>query len=381
MFRRDTIRYGNVWVRALCCLWVAITVANGVHFKAFEAWEGLARALVLGSLAGIGANHIRPGWEIALVFGVCLPPSILRFDRPIAMVVCGALFVGAYLAFAVGAGAAFEVVFPLVSPVLGIVGATAVLETMAWSEERTKRRRLEVLEDAKQQFTDMLVHDLRRRVSSILMSFSLLEKKMGKHDAKMQEIADTIRVTAERVVNEIGDLLDIRRIEEGKMPLQCERIDLIRLMREIAEEHGPAGALVGVRITLVSDAPVELDVDSNVLRRVLANLVWNALHHTPEGGRIDIGYARTTDGGMAFFVANTGRPISAERQAILFEAFASGDVDGSSRAAPGTGLGLAFCKLAMEAHGGSIAMESPWSEQGDGVKVTGFLPRTRVLQS
>jgi len=379
MFRREDIRYGNFWVRLVCCLAVAIAVANGVHFRVLQAWEAVAHDLVLGDDAGAFAG-VTKLVEIFIVFFACLAPSLLRIERPVVMVACGTLLVLVYV-FAVALGGLLAgVALPAASPLLGVLGSTTFLGTMAWSEERSKRRKLELLEAAKQRFTDMLAHDLRKRMSSILTSFSLVENMTDTSDPRTRDLVDTIRVSAKRILTQINDLLAIRKIEEGQMILQREVLSLKQLLADSLDEHRPAADLSGVEIRLLGGGEVTVHVDRNVFERVMANLLWNALQHAPEGSGIEVGYS-SGGSGVTLYVANRGRPIPVGRQESLFRAFVSERDDSAGAGVPGTGLGLAFCKLAVETHGGSIRLESPWREQGDGVKVVMDLPPAPVMQT
>jgi signal transduction histidine kinase len=262
-----------------------------------------------------------------------------------------------------------DVALPVTPALLGIAGSTAALETLAWSGERRRRRALEALESAKQQFTDMLVHDLKRRMSSILMAVSVLEKKTD--DGSVAELTGTIRASAERMLLLTGNLLDIRRIEEGRLALRREPLALRALVQESASEHRLASALSGVGMTVEERQPVTVAADRNVLLRVMANLLWNAFQHAPAGSAVVISYGPAGEGAAGLEVANEGVPVPAGEAANLFNAFVTTQPADSREA--NTGLGLTFCKLAVEAHGGSIAIESPWKD-GRGVRIRVTLP-------
>jgi signal transduction histidine kinase len=376
--RRRDIRYGNVWVRVLCCTAVFVAAANAVHFRVLDAWEATAHELLGRAVPPSWAPAWR-GAEFAFLLALCLAPALLKIERPILMVACGFGFAAVYGLVLAAAAGSLGVIPPIVSPLLGLAGSTLVLETMAWSEERGRRRALERLEAAKQQFTDMLVHDLRRRVSSIQMSASLLERELGERPEKVAELLGMIRATTERMLVEASDLLDIRRIQEGKLPLQRESVSLRRLLTDTIEELQPAGRLSGVGMRLAADGETTVRVDPGIFRRILANLVWNALLHAPSGSDVEL-ECGTGPGGQAHVrVANGGRPIPDERQALLFEAFSAG-ATASGDVTSGAGLGLAFCKLAVEAHAGSIRLQSPRVGHPDGVSVTVTLPASAPMQ-
>jgi signal transduction histidine kinase len=123
-----------------------------------------------------------------------------------------------------------------------------------------------------------------------------------------------------------------------------------------------------------------MDVDRAIFSRVVANLLWNALQHAPADSKVRVEVGMASGGWLDFSVTNDGAPIPAEVQNSLFEAFVSGKPGVHSRYASGTGLGLTFCKLAMEVHGGCIRVESPIAGRSDGVRVTVSLPPGAVLR-
>jgi len=378
MIRRRDIRYKSFWVRLVCCLAVAFAVANAVHFDLLTAWEALAHDLLL-ERAAAPYEHATEALEIGLVFYVCLVASFLRFGRPLAMVIFGTAFVALHVTAVVAIGADADLALPAVAPLLGILGSSTFLGTMAWSEERSRRRDLESLETDKQRLIDMLVHDLRKRLSSILSSFSVIEKGMEMKDGRTQDLADTIRASASRMLIQIDDLLAIRKSEEGTLSLRCERFPVGEALRQCVQEHRPAAGLADVTIDVAEGDEAPVYADRHVFGRIMANLLWNAVQHAPGGSRIEVGYS-DTESGVTIHVANRGEIIASDRQELLFRAFVSGETDPLREGPQGVGLGLAFCRMAAETHGGSIRLESPWREHGDGVKVSVTFPASNTMQ-
>ena len=368
MFTRDDIRYHTLWVRLLCCLAVGMSVWNAVYFDILSGMEQILRELLaFGSVPP--AVGISERVEIGIVFLVCLIPAIPRFERPVAMVLGGIIYACAYLAIVVIYQLTAHRFLAISAPLLGVLGSTAVLETMAWSEERSRRRELERLDAARKQFTDMLVHDLRKRMSSILTSFSLLEGKFKKTDDDVSRLVNTIHAGSERMLILISNLLDIRKTEEEGMHLRLEEVSLRDLLHSSLNDHRAVGDLVGIRFRMLGDSDLRVRVDKHIFQRLLANLIWNALQYAPHDSEIQIGHHVEETGAAILYVANRGTPIPTEEQEMIFRAFVSGRTDITEHGRDSTGLGLAFCKLAMEAHGGNIELESPWQEHGDGVKV------------
>ena len=370
MFQQENVGYHRFWVRLVCCLAVAIALANAVYFRALSPLEQIVRYLLYQS-AGIWFARTGRAGEISIVFAVCVLVAAPRYERPVSMVVAGAAVAFAYLFLAVLLVTTRDFILPVASPIIGILGTTGLLETMAWSEERARRRRLERLAEARVRFTDMLVHDLRKRMSSILSSLSVLEKRTGSGDAQLSELLTTMRASAERTVMLIGNLLDIRRIEERGMVLHYEPVAVPALLDTCIREHTPAADLLGVKLRRTGRDGVDVRLDPSVFSRVLANLIWNALQHAPAGTEIEVGCALAPGGSPELYVANRGEPIPSERRRALFHPFNSAMDIGSIE---GVGLGLAFCRLAAQAHGGTIEIVSPWKPEGDGVKVVVRLP-------
>jgi signal transduction histidine kinase len=265
---------------------------------------------------------------------------------------------------------------PLTVPLAGIVCSTALLETMAWSEERSRRRVLEDINSARQQMTDMLVHDLKRRVSSIQMSISLLRKSDTMPTSKNADLMTTLNTSVDRMIIQINALLDIRKIQEGKMSLSRRNTAIAGIVDDILKEYRPACELVNVSVS-IAPALAALPpayVDRDVFSRVIANLLWNALQHAPQGTEIRIdGESRGSM--VSLSVANDGPQIPAETRAELFQPFSSGRKAAAGRNhGYGTGLGLAFCRLALEIHQGSILLQSPIPGADSGVRVEISVP-------
>jgi signal transduction histidine kinase len=373
MLIREDMRYGKQWIRALCCLAVAIAVSNGVYFQVFTSIENLFRQVVMyGEVATY--RFVPQVVEILIVFCICLMLSIPKIEQPIMMILCG---IGLTLAYLLGVLVLLltrNLILPVASPVVSVLGTTIVLETMAWSEERSTRRQLERLEEIRQQLTDMLVHDLKKRMSSILTSFSLLEKDTDSAKHGQAEQMTTIRTSADRMLILINNLLDIRKFNEEAMRLHRETVPLRIMLQESIQEHMPAGNLTGVSLSLEGHDELKVYVDRQIFWRILSNLLWNALQHAPHGSEIEIGYGLVDRVSVNVYVANRGKPIPQHEKDTLFRPFASLTGKWRKRPIDSTGLGLAFCKLAIEAHGGAIDIESPWEKYGDGVKILLHLP-------
>ena len=242
-------------------------------------------------------------------------------------------------------------------------------EARLHEELRANYERLKQLEQLRDSLTQMVVHDLRAPLTSLLTGLYTLET-LGELNLEQQEFYDYAVTGGESLLGMINDLLDISKMEDGSL----------RLLRsnpvpEVLIERAAQQVRHLVReqnLTLHLDLPARLPLisaDEEMLRRVLVNLLANAVKFTRPGGRVTVS-ARETEGWLEIAVADTGEGIPREAFGLIFEKF--GQVD-SRRAGRrnSTGLGLAFCKLAVEAHGGHIGVES---ELGAGSTFTVQLP-------
>jgi signal transduction histidine kinase len=377
MRNRFKLGYDLRWVRLLCCMGWAVGVIDASHFHLLSALDYVFLDVFTDGNARIGPS---PGWlvEYAIVMATCLLPALPRFERPLTMV-----FFGTSLVMTYWLATALLFVFaghllPLASPLVGVFGSTAVLEAMAWSEERVQRKRVEQINRVRLQFTDMLVHDLKKRMSTILTSLSLLGKK-AEDGGGPSEILTTLRVSAERLLLEVNNLLDIRNIEECGARPRRERVELGRLLEESVAEHKPAADLAGARLRLDAQPGITFSADRHMLHRVMTNLLWNAIQHAPEGSDIEVG-CDMSKGMVAIRVANRGDVIPPCKQETMFQPFLSRSAEDRDGHREGTGLGLTFCKFAVEAHGGDIQVESPHRVTGDGALLVVRLPLDGALQ-
>jgi signal transduction histidine kinase len=218
---------------------------------------------------------------------------------------------------------------------------------------RQQRDALLRLQLQKERLIAFVVHDLKNPVNAMdLHAQSLL----GAH---LPEAANaslrSIRAGAHQLNRMILNLLDLSKGDEGRLVAVRTRISSSRMVAEVfAELHLAAKQR---EIELVSDLPAEqLDVDASLLRRLLANLVDNAIRHAPRRSSVLVTVTRD-DAATVLDVMDAGAGVSVDKRISIFDAFAQGDggVDAPSRT--GHGLGLTFCKLVAEAHGGRISIE------------------------
>jgi signal transduction histidine kinase len=218
-------------------------------------------------------------------------------------------------------------------------------------------RRAEGLRDS---LTAMLVHDLRTPLTGII---GPLEMLVGDPDIPLdtvqKEMLGLCRDSAYRLLGMVNDLLDVSKMESGEMTLERAEADPAALIEEAVNPITPLA--FQKRVRLVRDVAPGLPVlhaDADLLRRVLVNLLGNAIKFTPANGAVTVSARPAGDGGAVLFaVRDTGEGIPQEAFGRIFEKFGQVEERAAGRTMS-TGLGLTFCKLAVEAHGGRIGVES-----------------------
>jgi len=171
----------------------------------------------------------------------------------------------------------------------------------------------------------------------------------------MTQSIDEARKVAVEMTEMVSDLLDVSRLEAGKMPLELALSDIGVIATDAVTGIGAAARRVSLQIERPSERLRAL-VDPSVIRRVIANLVGNAIKFTPSTGRIRVS-VQGSEGQVRVSVNDSGPGIPAEFHDKIFEKF--GQVEAARHGAKhSSGLGLTFCKFAVEAHGGTIGVES-----------------------
>jgi signal transduction histidine kinase len=213
----------------------------------------------------------------------------------------------------------------------------------------SEQKKLEKLRD---DLIHAMVHDLRNPLSSIVLSLDLLKSQLFSVLTKEQLIMlETGENSTRRILDLVSSILDISRLENGQMPLKRENVLLQKMAAEVIQTQ----LLIAQkkRILLQKDIPDNLHpamVDAELMRRVLQNLLDNAIKFSPDGGVVRIRAEYNPDGReIIVSVRDTGSGIPDDMKSRLFEKFAPGNTKGS-----GSGLGLAFCRLVLEAHKGRI---------------------------
>jgi NtrC-family two-component system sensor histidine kinase KinB len=206
----------------------------------------------------------------------------------------------------------------------------------------------------------MLVHDLRSPLTVLHGSLEMTD--MFIEDGDLEEIrllGQMARRSCDRMLRMVNELLDISKLESGELPIHPEKTNAESLLREVAARIAPLADNANITIDLIIEADLPpLQVDAKFVDRVLHNLLDNGVKFTPDGGHVQLWAKRDPENADALLlgVKDTGPGIPPGEQHRLFEKFQQ--IRSVSGRRAGTGLGLPFCKLAIEAHGGQIWVES-----------------------
>ena len=251
--------------------------------------------------------------------------------------------------------------------------ALAIQNARLFQEIEVKSRQLEEASRHKSEFLANMSHELRTPLNAIIgFSEVLTERMFGELTEKQDEYLRDIYASGQHLLSLINDILDLSKIEAGRMELDPSDFDLsaaidnaVMLVRERA---GRRGIRLGREI---EDRVGTIRGDERKVKQVLLNLLSNALKFTPEGGQVDV-RAAVSDGLAEVSITDTGTGIAPEDQEAIFEEFRQ--VGTADKKVEGTGLGLALARKFIELHGGRITVKS---RLGEGSTFTFTLPLRR----
>jgi signal transduction histidine kinase/putative methionine-R-sulfoxide reductase with GAF domain len=236
--------------------------------------------------------------------------------------------------------------------------ALAIQNARLFREIEDKSRQIEAANRHKSEFLANMSHELRTPLNAIIgFSEVLQERLFGELNEKQAEYTDDILTSGRHLLSLINEILDLSKVEAGRMELELAKFDLPlaidnarTFVRERAVKHG-----INLEVS-VDERLGDYFGDERKIKQILLNLLSNAVKFTPEGGRIGI-EAKQTDGSIEISVSDTGIGISSEDQGRIFEEFRQVGSDYAHKI-EGTGLGLTLAKKFVELHGGKIWVES-----------------------
>lgn len=220
---------------------------------------------------------------------------------------------------------------------------------------REKNRKLEEMAELEDQLVSLIIHDLRAPLAGIIGYFELLQiNSVGQLAEEYREDIDKGLAVAQQMYEVINSLLDVSRLEKAEMPMERKRCDLTELADEAMTSLESLAEYRQFRTDL-ADRGVRVHCDPALIRRVMINYLHNALKFTSRNGRISLS-VKETDGHARIEVEDDGPPIPEGYEEKVFDKFGLSDLKtGKGGRVPG--LGLTFCKLCVEAHGGAVGVE------------------------
>ncbi|GEM_PF-695113 len=247
----------------------------------------------------------------------------------------------------------------LLNRLVNLIGI-AIDNALLYQEIQEANEKLKALDKLKDEFISLAAHELRTPMTAVKSYlWMILNRGPTLDEVKKKLYMDRIYHSTERLLALVNDMLDVSRIESGRLVLKPAAMTLIDLSHEVADEFAAKVSERKQTLSVVDSAIPQVFADRDKIDEVLLNLVGNAVKYTPEGGNITISFKENA-GMIETSVSDTGKGISQEDLGRLFQKF--GRLDNrlvSVGEAGGTGLGLYICKQLVELSGGKIWATSP----------------------
>ena len=216
---------------------------------------------------------------------------------------------------------------------------------MSDPEEPTRRRRL----------VELVVHDLRNPLSALLGNLDLLREELGTDLSRgVQDGLDDCTQLTTRALSLVATILDVAELEAGDLTVERRDTDVADLVADAAAKNVPGARVRDVKVEIDIASGVRAEIDPDLTARVLEHLIDNALRFARRGGRVVVSATRDGDV-LELAVGNDGPPVPEPERAAIFGREYRAE---ARRASAHRGLGLYFCRVAVEAHGGTIAVET-----------------------
>ncbi len=236
----------------------------------------------------------------------------------------------------------------------------------SFKEIALKNEKLKELEGVREGLTHMIIHDLNNPLTGVLGNLEILkfdndnlsETQLDMIENCLNYCADTRQL--------IQGILDVHRMEEGKLQPVKESTNVTKMLADLMEQFIARAKIEKISLTFSNSGEVpSAMIDPNLIKRVVSNLLSNAIRHSPEGEEIKVttGFLAEKNS-IAFSVKDNGNGLSPEYHQRIFDKFEQVELKNSGVTVGTGGLGLAFCKMAVEAHGGKIWVESDGNAKG-----------------
>jgi signal transduction histidine kinase len=236
------------------------------------------------------------------------------------------------------------------------IGTLATKVNSTSDELQRVHRELETASEHKSQFLTNMSHELRTPLNAIIGFSEVLHEQMfGELNERQLAYVNDVLAAGKHLLSLINDVLDLAKIEAGRMDLELSQVDIPSVLRSAVSLHSERAGRDGIALALTTE-PEEITItaDERRVRQIAFNLVSNAVKFTPAGGSVDVS-ASVEDGRVEIGVSDTGPGIAATDREMIFEEFEQ-TTDGKK--AEGTGLGLPLSRRLVELHGGRLWVES-----------------------
>lgn len=265
----------------------------------------------------------------------------------------------------------------LMGRLVGVIGI-AIDNALLYKKIQDANIQLKELDKLKDEFVSLASHELRTPMT-IIKSYiwMLLEKKAGEINDKQKEYLEKTYHSTNRLIDLVNDMLNVSRIESGRLTIEAKEVDLMQLIAETVNEIKTRAQELGVNLEIKNQEGAIIAVcDPGKIKQVLINLIGNSLKFTPSGGNVAVSVEDNVPVGMIkVTVTDTGKGISSDDLSKLFQKF---NMVGSSHLIKnkdqGTGLGLYLSKSLIELHGGEIKAAS--QGEGKGSEFSFTLPKS-----
>lgn len=251
-----------------------------------------------------------------------------------------------------------EVLLTIAGNVIGALENNRLADSLKRKKQvlKEKNSQLRRLERLRTELFNMLIHDLKGPISEVIANLDILSYVVSEDNKEFVEQAQS---SCDLLYSMIIDLLDIARMEEGSLRMLSEKLDPEEFILEAVSHLTGLAREKSIEVRKPGDPQQEItfDADKGLLIRVMHNLLTNAIQHCPQGDHVEVGYDLQEAGLIRFFVRDNGPGIPEEHQLSIFEKFVQLQRKKDGRRYT-TGLGLTYCKMAIELHGGSIWVES-----------------------